>query len=286
MALSIQPTSATCGARVTGVNLGEALSEDLVAELRAAWVKHHVLIFPDQHLNDKDLVRFTEHFGDIGDDPFFEPIAPDNPVFALTRRADEKAPVFAETWHSDWSFKTHPPIGTCLYSLVIPPMGGDTGFADQQRAVTEMPDALRRRLEGQRALHCAAVAYAPDGFYGDSEAEADRSMKIITNDSARDVFVHDIITKHPESGNETIFGTYGYICGIEGMPDEEALPLIRELHTWQIRDQFQYQHQWQANMLVMWDNRSVLHRAYGGYDGYDRELHRTTIAGSAEYSIN
>ncbi|GIS20983.1 MAG: hypothetical protein CM15mP120_28990 [Pseudomonadota bacterium] len=79
------------------------------------------MAFPQQQLSDPDLVRITRYFGELGDDPYFVPISDDNPVVALTRRADEQAPVFAESWHSDWSFKTHPPIGTCLYSLVVPP---------------------------------------------------------------------------------------------------------------------------------------------------------------------
>ena len=84
---------------------------------------------------------------------------------------------------------------------------------------------------------------------------------------------------------ETIFGTAGYICGIEGMAHEEANQLILDLYQWQTRPEFQYTHKWQENMLVIWDNRCVLHKANGGYDGYDRELHRTTIAGAPELCL-
>lgn len=284
--LHIQPSGQACGAAVTGVDLSTPLSADLIAEIRAAWLEHLVLTFPDQNLGDEDLIRFTRCFGELGDDPFFEPISADNPVFALTRAADEKAPVFAENWHSDWSFKTHPPIGTCLYSIVIPPVGGDTGFANQYLALEKMPSELRIQLEGKRALHSAAGAYAPDGVYGEHDSEVDRSMKIITNETARDVHAHDLIARHPESGRETIFGTYGYIIGIEGMAPDEARALITRMYAWQTQEEFQYQHKWAENMLVLWDNRTVLHRAYGGYDGYARELHRTTIAGSEQFSIH
>ena len=75
-----------------------------------------------------------------------------------------------------------------------------------------------------------------------------------------------------------LLGCIGYICGIEGIPDEEAFNIILELYEWQTREEFQYSHVWEPNMLVLWDNRSVLHRAYGGYEGFDRILHRTTIA--------
>ena len=276
--LNIQPADAACGATVTGVDLSAEFDREVLRQIRAAWLKHHVLAFPEQDLDDAGLVRVTRAFGGLGEDPFFESIAADNPVVALTRRADEQAPVFAETWHSDWSFKESPPIGTCLYSLVIPPVGGDTSFINQQRALEAMPPALRARIEGRMALHTAALAYAPDGTYGEREIGSDRSMKIRYSDEARAVQAHPLILRHPESGRETLFGCLGYILGIESMEDAEAMDLIREVYAWQTRPEFQYQHRWSERMLVIWDNRSVLHKANGGYDGYDRELHRTTIS--------
>jgi len=276
--MKVEATSGACGATATGLNLAQPLADDTVRAVRQAWVDHHVLVFPDQKLTDSDLVRITRYFGGLGDDPYFESIAPENPVVALTRRADETAPVFAETWHSDWSFKADPPIGTCLYSLTIPPVGGDTSFINQEKALAEMPADLRSRIEGRMALHTAALAYAPDGTYGEREQGSDRSMKIRYSESARDVHAHPFILRHPESGRETLFGCFGYIVGVEGMADAEAADLIRDLYTWQTREAFQYTHRWQENMLVIWDNRSVLHKANGGYDGYARELHRTTIS--------
>ena len=276
--MRVEPTAGACGANVRGVNLAGPLGDDTIRAIREAWIEHHVLAFPDQQLTDPDLVRITRCFGGVGDDPYFESITPDNPVVALTRRADEKAPVFAETWHSDWSFKADPPIGTCLYSLTIPPVGGDTSFINQHKALAEMPADLRARIEGQTALHTAALAYAPDGTYGEREAGSDRSMKIRYSETARDVHPHPFILNHPESGEETLFGCFGYIVGVEGMPDAAAAELIRDLYVWQTREEFQYTHRWAENMLVIWDNRSVLHKANGGYDGYDRELHRTTIS--------
>jgi taurine dioxygenase len=90
--------------------------------------------------------------------------------------------------------------------------------------------------------------------------------------------LHPLIRNHPETGREGLFSCFGYIVGIAGMDDAEALPLLIELYQWQGREAFQYRHKWQPGMLVMWDNRSLLHAATGGYDGYDRLLHRTTIA--------
>ena len=283
--LHITPSGQACGATVEGVDLAQPLDAPTIEAIREAWLQHHVLAFPQQQLSDPDLVRITRYFGELGDDPYFVPISDNNPVVALTRRADEQAPVFAESWHSDWSFKTHPPIGTCLYSLVVPPVGGDTSFANQQLAVARMPAELRARLDGKIALHSAAAAYGPDGTYGTKDQGSDRTMQILYSEAALETERHAIINAHPESGAETLFSTVGYICAIEGMEQDQAQQLILDLYAWQIREEFQYTHKWQPNMFVMWDNRSVLHRANGGYDGYARDLHRTTIAGNAQLSL-
>jgi taurine dioxygenase len=283
--MEITPTGQACGARVAGIDLSQPLDRDTISSIRSAWLEHHVLAFPEQKLSDDDLVRVTNYFGNVGEDPYFVPISKKTPVVALTRRADEQAPVFAENWHTDWSFKQHPPIGTCLYSLVVPPVGGNTGFANQQLALAQMPDDLRQRLENKIALHSAAAAYGPDGTYGEKDQGNDRSMKILFSEQANKSEPHPIIAKHPESGAETIFGTVGYIHTILGLEPEESRQLIMDLYAWQTKVEFQYTHVWEPNMLVMWDNRSVLHKANGGYDGHARELHRLTIAGDPALAL-
>lgn len=277
--IEVIPSGQACGATVLGVDLSRQLDAATLRAVRSAWLEHHVLAFPDQMLTNDDLERFVQSFGVFGSEPFFRPMAGSEHVVALTRKADEKAPLFAENWHSDWSFLPEPPIGTCLYSRVIPPVGGATGFTNQQKALAEMPAALRATIEGRIARHSAGAAYAPDGMYGAKDRAAGRSMAIHFSEEARDVYGHPFIFLHPESGRETLLGCLGYIIGVAGMSDDEALQVLLELHAWQTREAFQYTHQWQENMFVVWDNRSVLHRAYGGYDGYDRVLHRITVAG-------
>jgi taurine dioxygenase len=280
--IEVKPSGQACGATVVGLDLCGDLDAKSVHAVRTAWMEHHVLAFPDQALSDADLERLVQYLGAFGAEPYFEPMEGSEHVVALTRRADEKAPLFAENWHSDWSFMAEPPIGTCLYSLVIPPVGGDTGFINQQKALAEMPQALRAKIEGCTALHSAGAAYAPDGMYGEKDRAAGRSMAIRYSEDAREVRGHPFIFQHPESGRETLLGCIGYIMGVEGMTEEAAFALLLELHDWQTREEFQYTHKWRENMFVIWDNRSVLHRANGGYDGYDRILHRITVAGDPQ----
>ncbi len=272
----VETSRQACGATVTGVDLTRPLDPATVAGIRAAWLEHHVLAFPEQRMSDDDLEAFTVAFGGFGNDPFIAPIPGRDHVIAVERRADETAPLFAENWHSDWSFQAEPPAGTCLFGITIPPSGGDTLFANQHAALEAMPPAMRARLDGLTALHSARRAYAPDGFYGN--ADTGRSMDIRPSKAAEAVQRHLLIRAHPETGRQGLFSCFGYIIGIEGMPEEEALPLLIELYQWQGRKEFQYRHKWQSDMLVMWDNRSLLHAATGGYDGHDRLLHRTTIA--------
>jgi len=273
--MEITPSDQVCGATVAGVYLSQPLCDGTIAEIRAAWLEHHVLVSPDQELTDDDLERFTLYFGPFGEDPFIVPIPSHNHIIAVRRDAGETAPLFAENWHTDWSFQEHPPTGTCLYGITIPPEGGDTLFADQHAALDAMPEVLRKRLEGKMAIHSAKNAYAPEGMYG--ENDAGRSMDIRPSEDAKAAQCHPIIRDHPETRRAGIFGTVGYIAGIEDMAERNSLPLLMELYAWQTQDHFVYRHRWQPDMLVMWDNRSVLHKATGGYEGHDRLLHRTTI---------
>lgn len=279
MPIQVTPTGQACGAEIRGVDLTKALSPEEVAEIRAAWLEHHVVVFPDQVIDDDDLERFTLCFGPFGEDPFFGPIPGRENIAAIRRDADETSPLFAEAWHTDWSFQKNPPQGTCLRSLVVPPVGGDTLFANQHAAYDAMPDDLKERVEGLQAIHSAKLPYSPDGAYGDKD-KAGRSMDIRPSEDAFAEERHPLMRPHPETGRPCVYSTIGYIIGIDGMDQTEAIGLLKTLHDWQTRDDVVYRHEWAENMLVMWDNRSVLHAATGGFDGHARLLHRTTV-GSA-----
>jgi taurine dioxygenase len=277
MRIEVIPSGQACGATVRGVDLSADLDAATVSQLRTAWLEHHVLAFPDQHMTDDDLERFTLYFGPFGDDPYIAPIPGRDHVIAVQRQADETSPLFAENWHSDWSFQATPPAGTCLLGITIPPIGGDTLYTNQHAALDAMPHDLRARLEGKMAIHSARGGYAPDGSYGAADQATDRSMDIRPSETARATQLHPIIREHPETGREGLFSCLGYIIGIDGIADNDARALLLEMHAWQTRPEFIYTHKWQAGMLTMWDNRSCLHKATGGYAGHDRLLHRTTI---------
>jgi taurine dioxygenase len=279
MMWSVVPSGQACGARIEGIDLSYPLGAEAIAELRNLWLKHHVLAFPGQSLTPADLERITLYFGRFSHDPFIAPIPDHEHVIAVERRSDEMGTIFAEAWHSDWSFMETPPDGTMLYGIKIPPEGGDTLFANQHLAWSAMPDVEKRRLRNGTAVHSAKRAYAPEGFYGQSDER--RSMSIRPSQSANAVQRHPLVKRHPENGLEGLFGCAGYIIEVEGLSGSSEDEL-QNLLLWQTQDAFVYRHSWEADMLVIWDNRSVLHRATGGYEGHHRLLHRTTIGSNPQ----
>lgn len=278
MSLKLEPTGAICGAVITGVDLRQDLSDDLVAELRSHWVDNKLLVFPDQPLTNTDLERITRYFGEFGEDPFFGHIDGHEHIAAIQRNADETTPIFAETYHTDWSFLDVPPAGTVLYGIKIPPHGGNTRFADQVAAYQRLPDDLREKADQLTAIHSAELGYAPTGVYGDDDQESGRSMKIIPSEKALAKQEHPFVRTHRETGQKALYSSPSYIQGFAGLDRDESTALMMAFYQHQTHEDLVYSHKWEKDMLVMWDNRSLLHAASGGYDGHDRLLHRLTIA--------
>ena len=272
----ITPTGHACGAVVTDLD-ATAVNDVEAAELRSALDEHHVLVFPDQRMSNDELERFSEAFGRLGTDPWFIPIEGSDHIAEIRRDADEEAPLFGEGWHSDWSFLDSPPVATCLLGLTIPPVGGDTLFANQHLAYDCLPDDLKSRLEGLVAKHSDRFIYGKGSMHDPASDETAGQTMAIRGD--RDPYdgQHPLVRIHEGNGRPALFSTLGYVQGVVDMEDDEARSLLRDIHEHQIDDAVIYRHRWEPDMAVVWDNRSVLHRATGGYEGHDRLLRRTTI---------
>ena len=276
MNLRVSLSGASCGATVTGLDLSKPLTDQQIQKVRQIWLEQHVLAFPDQQLNSDQLEAFAAQFGRLDEDPFFNPIPGRKHIAAVKREAGDTNPIFAEHWHSDWSFMQNPPVGTVLYSLDIPPHGGDTHFSNQHLSFERMPDDMRERFEHLNAIHSPVLGYSLQGVYGDVTKNG--AMDIRPSAEAEHIrFVHPLAPKHPETGRQGFLSGVSYIIGFEGIDDDEAFKLLMELNTWQTQEEFVYKHKWQKDMLLMWDNRSVVHKATGGYEGHRRELHRVTV---------
>ena len=274
--IQVKPSGQACGAEVSGLDLSKPIDQETLAAVKEAWLRHHVLVFPRQKLASDQLEAFSEQFGSLGEDPFFNPIPGRKHIAAVKRVAKDTNRIFAEFWHSDWSFLPEPPRGTVLYALDIPPHGGNTEFSNQHLSYESMPEGMKERFDGLQAIHSPKLGYSPKGAYGNVKENG--AMDIRPSEEAEHVYhIHPLAPEHPETGRKGFLSGVSYIVGFEGMSEEEASKLIFELNDWQSRVEFMYSHKWEKDMLVLWDNRSVVHRAAGGYEGYRRELHRVTV---------
>ncbi len=280
MTIQVTAESGGFGARVEGIRLADELTASEVAQIRAIWLRHQVIWFPNQPLTHAQLERFTGYFGPFGDDPFVEHLDEHPHVLEVRREADEQVPPFGSNWHSDWSFQTYPPIATMLHSKVIPPVGGDTCFADSYRAFDALPVSTRGKLANLIAIHSARRPYSPRGFLA-SGGHA-RSMKFHPSDKAMDTQEHPVIRVHPETGRKSLWVNQAYTIGIQGWCQREADELLRALFDHATQPEFVHVHQWEPDMLCIWDNRCTQHCAQGGYDGFRRVMHRTVVGGVPE----
>ena len=263
------------GVEVSDFSLAD-LTRENISFLRSKWVEYGLIVFPKLPLSHDEFKDFALSFGDFGDDPFISSL-PDYPNIAeIKRSANEKATPFGGTWHSDWSFMKKPPSATLLHSKIIPPVGGNTLFANTEKSFAALPEDMKNRLRNLKVIHSAKIPYADDGFYALEKEE--RSMKILPSKEAKATFSHPMVKIHPETNKECLFINPVYTINIEGLSEDESQQLLWELYEHMIQDKFVYEHVWNEDMLIMWDNRTVMHQATGGYDGYDRLLHRITLA--------
>ncbi len=277
--LCVLPSANGFGADITGVNLSLPLNEADIQAINEAWLAHGVVFFPGQTMTPSMLEVFTLSMGSYGKTDFVVPMDGHTNVLELRREPEESASHFGGSWHSDFSYQQEPPAATILYGHTIPPVGGDTLFADGRAACLALSDKLRDFLRGLKGVHSAAPSYSKEGAFGD-EDDSSRTMKIVASDAANETRTHPIIRAHPDTGEEILWVNSVYTIGIDGLTEAEGKVILDYLVEFTISDRFVYRHQWQQGTLAMWDNRRVQHFAESGFDGHRRVMYRTTTAGT------
>ena len=267
------------GIEIKGLNLNSKLPKEVIQKIRSAWLENGVAVFPNQDLTHDQFQDFSLEFGKFGDDPFLGGLEDKPNIVEVKRLASETASPFGGGWHSDWSFQSNPPAATFLLSKIIPPVGGDTLFANTQKAYKDLDEEIKLKIDDLKVVHSAKLPYADDGFYATEEET--RSMNIITSKEAKKEQIHPLVKTHPETQKKGLFINPVYTSHILDVTDEESFLLLSQLYEHMTQEKYIFRHKWSENMLLMWDNRTVMHMAEGGYDGYDRLLHRITIANSA-----
>ncbi len=266
------------GAEIRGINLGQTSAVEIDA-IKRAWYQHDVLVFRNQFLSNDDLLTFSRHFGAL-DSPPNQGAGRKSPegypqVYVVSNVLDEKGePIGAlgdgeAAWHTDMSYAVEPPDASMLYSLEIPKVGGDTWFCSMKAALAKMPAALAERVRNLDIKH--------DGTF-DSGGFVRKGL-VATDDPRQSIGTpHPAVTQHPVSGDHALYlgrRRNAYIVGLEVAESERLLDEV-----WSYIDAAVYQHKWALGDLVLWDNRTTMHRR----DAFDakarRVMHRTQIKGS------
>ncbi|HYM72790.1 MAG TPA: TauD/TfdA family dioxygenase [Stellaceae bacterium] len=291
--VQVRPTGAALAADIEGVDLAGALSPETMAAIKAAWGDHLVLRFRGQSLSDDDLLRFSRQLGELdwapiaaakiqvpGEDRYIDG-APEGRQYVMVISnviengvAIGQLGAYEAIWHTDMSYIAEPPMASALYSLEVPPSGGDTGFCNMYRALETLPSELRRQVEGRVCRHDASRNSAGELRRGFVDAP-DPSQTVGVD--------HPIVRTHPATGRKALFlgrRRNAYIPGLS-LADSEAL--LDALWAHATRDEFTWYQQWQVGDLILWDNRCVMHRRDAFDPGARRVMHRTQVKGDRPY---
>ncbi len=270
--IEVKPISPALGAEIHGVDISKPLDDQTVADIRAALLEHLVVFFRDQSLAPETLIAFATSFGALARYPFVKGMDDYPDVVEVIKREDEKQN-FGGIWHSDTTYLERPPMGSVLYACEIPPVGGDTLFANMYLAYETLSDGMKTFLDGLKAVNSAAK---PDAAVGRVQRKAERPTG---EDEIKTVSVHPIVRTHPETGRKALYVNRGHTVKIDGFTEAESRPILEFLYAHQTRPEFTCRFRWTPGAVAFWDNRAAQHNAINDYQGYRRVMQRVTLAG-------
>jgi len=286
MAIPVRKCDAALGAEIV-FDLSRAIDDRTFAELEGIFHDNIVVFFRDQHLTNEQHIAFSRRLGELEIHIVKKYLLPEDPEILLVSNIKNDAGEHIGladagfTWHSDTSYRKNPSRCSLLYAKEVPhrdgkPLG-DTVFANCIAAYEALPDAMKRRLAGTKAIHRYSMRRRVDNS---PRPKLTAAQLAETPDIA-----HPIVRSHPYTGRKALYVTAGECIGIvlrdgEQMPEDEALDMIAELDAHCVRPEFCYRHSWRIGDLVMWDNASAMHLAICDYTLPERRLmHRTTVIG-------
>ena len=269
--LRVQPIAGALGAEVHGVDLAR-LDDDDVAAIRGAWLEHQVVFFRDQDLDAEAFLAFARRIGPLARYPFVPGLDGHPEIIAVVKRPEERHN-FGGIWHSDTAYLDEPPMATMLLAREVPPVGGDTMFADMYGAFETLSPALQDVLLPLRALNSSALADV-------SKTREDRIRDAGPADDLPEYeAVHPVVRTHPETGRRALYVNVAHTARFDGMTEDESRGLLRHLFEHQVRPELTCRFHWEVGSLALWDNRCVQHNPINDYDGWTRVMHRITLQG-------
>jgi taurine dioxygenase len=279
-AVDVIPTGGALGAEVRGVDLRD-LAEPAFVRVMQAWHDHSVVLFRDQTLTDQQLIAFSRRFGDLDWAPIqetgrrFVEGLPEIYIVSNVKVNGEPIGSLGDgeaVWHTDMSYLDMPPKASMLYSLEVPPTGGNTSFCSMYAIYNAVPTKLKSRIAGLRIKH--------DGIYN-SGGYVRQGMTPTDDPLTSPGAVHPLVCTHPDTGRCVLYlgrRRNAYLVGLE-LKDSEAL--LDELWGIVDRPEFVWEHVWRVGDLVLWDNRCTMHRR-DAFDPHSRRImHRTQVKGDA-----
>ena len=265
--LSIRPTTPLIGAEVHGIDLAH-VDEEAFAQVHAALLEHQVIFFRDQDISVEAQKALGARFGPLLAHPN-DPGLEGHPEVMIIHADAQSKRVAGESWHSDVSCETEPPLGSMLRIHTLPETGGDTLFASMYAAYEALSGPMQRLLGGLTAIHDGAPYY--------------RSVnaRIGRDDGGRSYprAEHPVVRTHPETGRKALFVNEMFTTEITGLTRQESDALLRFLFEHIRQPQFQCRFRWERNSIAFWDNRCVQHQAIWDYYPQTRSGYRVTIKG-------
>ena len=270
--LKIRRVAGALGAEIGGVDLAAPLPDAAIAAIRQALVEHQVIFFRDQALSPAQQVAFGARFGPLNIHPYVAGMASQPEVMEVVKEPQDKIN-FGGGWHSDMSFLERPAIGSILYAVETPEVGGDTLFASQAAAYDALSSGLKATLETLNAVHSAAREYSSQGH----SAQKRSSMSVAEADGMVGEYVHPIVLVHPETGRRALYVNPAFTLRIEGWKISESKALLDYLFQHSRYEGFTTRFSWKPGSVAFWDNRSVWHFALNDYPGERRHMRRVTV---------
>ena len=274
--LEIRPYSTAVGAEILGIDLAEPLDDATWSQIHDAFHRYLVLFFRDQHLTPEQHIAFSRRFGELEPYPFVHGIEGHPELIDIVKMPKE-VKNFGGGWHADMSFRDQPPLGAVLHGLEVPPVGGDTMFANMYLAYETLSDGMKTLVDHMVGIH-------------DSHEPADHSKKYQgmslsgKEGAVRQVTRHPMVKVHPVTGRKSLFISPDYCMEIEGMTPRESGMLLDYLEEHATRHELTCRFRWQPNSIAIWDNRCTMHNALNddlaasaGGEGFKRVMRRATI---------